>query len=167
MSRTPLLLSLFFYIIYRALTYFTGYKWLSLLVFAIPISLLIINLLLRRNLRFKAWFLNSINIFLEKKTFEMKSEISEDLLFDKLLEVISESDFQLLDKEEDTMNILCGTSTNFWTWGENIYIHITEKKDGGSSIQLISTTLFGRTSWSRNDQNYKSFIASFEAALTI
>lgn len=90
-----------------------------------------------------------------------------DLSFDKLLEVIEKSKFQLLDTDESSRQILCGTSVNFWTWGENIYIQLSETEHGTTDVQFVSTTLFGGTSWGRNDKNYESFIASFEASLTI
>lgn len=167
MSRTPLLLSLFFYLIYKLTSHFTGEPLLSLLVFVFPVGLLILNLTMRKSLRSKNWFLSSINILLEKKTYDIESEISTGLLFDKLLEVIEESEFQPLDTNKNSMDILCGTSTNFWTWGENIYIQLKEKEDEITSVQFVSTTLFGRTSWNRNEKNYESFIASFEASLTI
>ena len=167
MNKTPLLLSLVFFLVYRLTSYLTGEVWLSLLVFTPLIGLLIMNLFLRKSLRYKSWFLSSINLLLETKTYNSEIELSADLLFEKLLEVIEDSEFKLLDTDKDNLEILCGTSANFWTWGENIYIKLYETEEATTSVQFVSTTLFGRRSWNRNEKNHESFIASFEASLTI
>ena len=167
MNRIPLLLSVFFFLVYRLTSYLTGEIWLSLLVFTLPIGLLLLNLILRKSLRYKTWFLSPVNILLERKAHNLESDIDADLLFDKLLEVIETSRFQVLDVDKSKMQNMCGTSLNFWTWGENVYIELKEKQDRSTQIQFTSTTLFGNTSWNRNQRNYDSFIASFEASLTI
>lgn len=166
MKKSPLLLSLIFFLAYRLINYLTGEVWLSLLIFIPLIGLLILNLSLRKSLRYKKWFLNSVNLFIETKTYHLEVDLSADLLFDKLLEVIEDSEFKLLDSDKDSAEILCGTSANFLTWGENMYIQLWET-NGTTSVQFISTTLFGKISWNRNEKNYESFIASFEASLTI
>jgi len=167
MNRAPLLFTLFFVLLYKVIGHYTGNTWLPLLVFVVPLGLLIFNLIIRKSLRYKSWFLRSLNFLLERKSYSTKSEISADLLFDKIIEVIDNSEFHLLDTEKDSLSILCGTSTNFWTWGENIYIQIETNEDATASIQFVSTTLFGGASWKRNQNNYESFIGSFEASLTI
>lgn len=167
MNRAPLLFTLFFFVLYKVINHFTGEVWIPLLVFVVPVGLLIVNLMIRKSLRYKSWFLSSLNFLLERKSYSTKSEISADLLFDKIIEVIDNSEFQLLDTDKDSLSILCGTSTNFLTWGENIYIQIEPNEDDTTSIQFVSTTLFGGSSWKRNQNNYELFIASFEDSLTI
>jgi len=167
MKRAPLLFTLFFFVLYKVINHFTGEVWIPLLVFIVPVGLLIVNLMIRKSLRYKSWFLSYLNFLLERKSYSTKSVISEDLLYDKIIEVVDDSEFQLLDTDKDSLNILCGTSTNFWTWGENIYIQLETNEDNTASIQFVSTTLFGGSSWKRNQNNYESFIASFEASLTI
>lgn len=166
MNKAPLLFSLFFFVLYKAIIYYTGEIWLPLLVFVIPVGLLVLNLSLRKRLRYSSWFLNSINFLLERKKYVMQSEISKELLFDKLIEVIDESKFKLLDSNKDQSQLLCGTQSNFWTWGENIYINL-ESLNGETTIEFISTTLFGGSSWNRNQNNFNSFTKSFESSLTI
>ncbi len=167
MNKAPLLLSLLFFLVYRLTSYLTGETWLSLLVFAPLIGLLIANLFLRKSLRYKSWFLHSINLLIETKTYHSEIDLSADLLFEKLLEVIEDSEFKLLDTDKDSLQILCGTSANFLTWGENIYIQLHATEHETTSVQFVSTTVFGGKSWNRNAQNHESFIASFEASLTI
>lgn len=166
MNRAPLLLTLIFFVLYRVISYYTGDIWLPLLVFVVPVGLLILNLSLRKRLRYSSWFLSSINFLLERKKYVRQIEISKELLFDKLIEVIGESKFNLLDSNKDQSQLLCGTSINFWTWGENIYINL-ESLDGETTIEFTSTTLFGGSSWNRNQNNFESFNKSFETSLTI
>jgi hypothetical protein len=108
-----------------------------------------------------------MNFLLERRKSISKSDISVDLLFEKLLEVVDNSAFKLLDSDKENARILCGTSTNFWTWGENIYIDLVKNEEDSTTIEFVSTTLFGGSSWKRNQNNYESFIESFEASLTI
>lgn len=167
MKRIPFLFSLILFLLYKFISYKTGEVWLPMLVFVLPVLFLILNFAFRKSLIYKNWFLSSLNIFLEKKTYQVTEEISSDLLFEKLLEVIADSEFQLYDTDKRKLNILCGTSANFWTWGENIYIDLTANEKGETTVKFVSLTLFGNTSWSRNKQNYESFIHSYEESLTI
>lgn len=166
MNKIPLLFSILCFIIYRILFYSTGSIWLSLLIFLLPIGFLIFNFIVRNRLSFSPWFLSPRNFFLARTTHNSESELDSELLYAKLLEVIEDSDFKLLDTYEAKFQILLGTSVNFWTWGENIYIQVVPAPDG-SVIQFTSVTLYGTTSWKRNDNNFQAFIQSFEESLTI
>ncbi len=167
MKKIPLLIGVVFFLLYKLIQNITGDPWLSLLVFALPIGILVTSFILRRQMRFKKWFLSPMNVFFEQKTNNYKSDIPSDLLLNKLTEMLEESDFKVFDTNEQELNILCGTSPNFWTWGENIYIQIDSKTPDESVISFTSVTLFGNTSWGRNQKNYELFISSFEDSLTI
>jgi hypothetical protein len=166
MNRIPFLVGIISFAVYRLTFYLTGNAWLSLLIFLIPISLLIISFLFRKSLIYSKWFLSPLNISLEKSFNSIQSEISSDLLYEKLLEVAEDSQFTLLDTDKTTLSLLLGTSINFWTWGENVYIKIVPTQNG-SIINFTSVTLFGNTSWKRNENNFDSFIQAFESSLTI
>ena len=167
MNRIPLLLSAVFYIIYKLTSYLTGENWLSLLVFIVPIGLLLVNMSLRKSLRYKSWFLGQGNLLLERNSYSSHSDIPNQLLFDKLLEVLDDSEFKLLDTDKNGPYILAGTSVNFWTWGENVYIRLEETENGETTIHFTSITLFGNKSWKRNQNNFESFFNSLESSLTI
>lgn len=166
MNKIPFLVGIISFAIYRITAYLTGNTWLSLLVFLIPISILIISFLLRKRLIYSKWFLSPANIFLLRVNHTIQSEISSDLLYEKLLEVANDSQFTFLDSNKSTLSLLMGTAFNFWTWGENVYIKVVPTKEG-SVINFTSTTLFGTTSWKRNDKNFDSFIQDFESSLII
>lgn len=167
MKNLPLFVSLTFLVLYKVIVHITANQWISLSVFIIPITFLILNFTLRKKLKYKSWFLTKINFFLEKRSYTLNSDISETLLFEKILEVIKDSEFSLYDSNKSELSILCGTSTTFWTWGENIYIKIQSLDKDLSCIIFETTTIYGSSSWNRNQKHYESFISSFEASLTI
>ncbi|WP_341905383.1 hypothetical protein [Fluviicola taffensis] len=166
MNKVPLLLSIICFVIYRLLLYFTHNIGLSLLIFLVPIGLLVFNLSVRKRLSYSNWFLSSRNFLHERRTHSSESELDTELLYAKLLEVFENLEFDLLDHDENKLKMLLGTSTNFLTWGENIYIQIAPSSNG-SMIEFTSVTLFGNTSWKRNDKNFDSFIESFESSLIV
>ena len=126
--KIPLIFTAAIYGIYKLLTYILEDNITPALVFLIPVIVLGLNLILRKKLRFKNWFLSKWNILLEKKHVEFDSDISIEFLFPKLKEVITESNYKLLDISQSNNTLLIGTSASFWTWGENIYIKIEQKR---------------------------------------
>ncbi len=167
MKRIPFLLGIAFYLIYKLIAYLTGEVWLPLLVFLIPVGILVLSFVWRKSLKRKSWFLSPVNFLFERDHYSFQSDISNDLLFDKLIEVVEDSEFKLFDSDRDKRSILCGSYLNFWTWGENIYITLEEKEGEGTTIRFTSCTLYGNVSWNRNEKNYQTFITSFEESLII
>lgn len=167
MNRIPLIFTISCFIIYKLIAFYTHSAFLGMIVFILPITLLILNLSLRNKLKYKAWFKSKLNLLLERKTVEFESEISSDLLFEKLQEVLADSEFKLLDTDFNNKSILFGTSVNFMTWGENVYIDLIELPDGNTRIDFTAFSIFGSSSWKLNQQHYKTFVASFETSLTI
>jgi len=163
----PFLLSLILYLIYKLVSHLTGEPIFSLSIFIIPITFLIVNLILRKRIQFKSWFLSKLNIFLDKEESVITSDIPPDLLYEKVLLVIDESKFKLIDSITEKFQILTSTSPNFWTWGENIYVEIIEKNNTISEIKITSVTIFGSYSWNRNKKNHQHFCKLFEQSLTI
>ena len=166
MSKVPLLIGLVSFVVFRLVWYFSDNIWLSLLVFSIPVALLVTGVLLRKRLKNSKWFLSPLNLSLERVVRKTRSEISADLLYEKLLEVIADSEFKLFDADQKERRILIGTTANFWTWGENIYIQL-EPEGSETVINVSSVTVFGNSSWKRNESNFHSLIQSFESSLTI
>jgi hypothetical protein len=140
-------------------------KILSVFSFVIS-AMLIGSLILRRKLSFKAWILSKMNFLMAKEVTIFTSEIPKNLLFEKLLEVIEESDFDFADSNKDTFEIVATTFPNFFTWGENMYIEISDIENEMSEIKFTSATIFGY-SWKRNKKNTDKFFQLFEESLTI
>lgn len=162
--RFPLILTIITFGVYRICLYFTGAKLLSLTVFLIPVMILMVGLLLRNKLRYRRWFIDPKNPLTEKEVRIFSSDIAPNLLFDKIKNVIGDSDLKLVDENRDQWLLLATTSINFLTWGENIYIQINPKEQ---NIQITSTTIFGNYSWNRNTSNQDNFFHLFEESLTI
>ena len=140
-------------------------KITSIIAFVIW-SMLIVSLSLRKKLYFKSWILSKMNFLMAKEVTIFTSEIPKDLLFEKLLEVIEESDFDFADSNKDTFEIVATTFPNFFTWGENMYIEISSSENEISEIKFTSATIFGY-SWKRNKKNTNKFFQLFEESLTI
>lgn len=118
MNKAPLLLTAICFGAYRLTLYLSGNLWLSLSIFTIPIFLLFFNFLLRGKLTYKNWFLSPKNLFLERKSYLLESDITPDLVFEKLIENIKELGIELLDSDAATLSLLCKTNANLLTWGK-------------------------------------------------
>ncbi len=165
--KLPFVIGISSLLLYKLLYYFTGNIYLALSVFIVPISMLVLNIFLRKKLRYKSWFLSKYNSFLEKEVSTFESDIPKELLFQKVLEVSVLSSFNELDSNVETSELLIGTTPNFWTWGENMYIEIKEKDSETSVVKITSVTIYGSYSWNRNRANYQHFYKSFQQSLTI
>jgi len=165
--KLPFLISISCLLAYKLLQYATGSLYIALTVFLIPIGILSANLILRKKLSYKSWFLSKQNIFLEKEISVFESDISKELLFEKVLEVVKSSSFDFIDLNANSYELLLSTTPNFWTWGENLYIEIEEGADSISKISVTGVTVFGNYSWNRNRSNFQHFHESFQQSLTI
>jgi len=165
--KLPFIISISCLFIYKLLQYVTKDSFIALSIFIVPISMLIMNMVIRKRLIFKSWFLSKYNIFLEKEISIFESEISKELLYEKMIEVVKMSPFKVMDVEANTFELLIGTAPNFWTWGENLYIEIKEKGNENTEIKIIAVTVFGSYSWNRNRKNSQQFYESFQESLTI
>jgi hypothetical protein len=167
MRPVPFLLSICLIIGYKLLNHFLEKPYYALLIF-VPIVLLIgLNLVLRRKLKYKDWFIKHLGFLNEKVTHSFKSEIPAPLLFDKILEQINDSETTLYDFKPSTLEILAGNSVGMRTWGENIYIDINATDSENPTVNLTSVTVFGIVSWNKNKENIDQFYSSFEESLTI
>lgn len=165
--KLPFVLSIGCFLVYKLVDFFTGDSFIALLVFTLPIIMLTTNMIFRRKLLSKVWFLSKYNFLLEKETTAFTSDISKELLYEKLIEVVQLSKFKLMDFDANAFELLVTTAPNFWTWGENLYIEIKEREDGVSIIKVTAVTVFGSYSWNRNSKNHSHFYESFEQSLTI
>jgi hypothetical protein len=152
---------------YKLLSYYLNGSFLAFLVFAPILLLLVINLVLRRKLKYKDWFIKHLGFLNEKVTSTFETEIPSSLIFDKLIEQIQTSKSKLYDSNLNTNQILAGNSIGIRTWGENIYIDINSSNTSKPVVTLTSVTVFGLISWNKNKENIEKFHHSFEESLTI
>lgn len=165
-SAQHIIVTIIFLILYKFISYTFNSPLLGLLVFIIPVTVLIINLSLRKKLTSKSWFLSHLNFFSIRVKRDILSDIPKDLLFEKLKEVVNESNFHVFDSDESSQQILIGTKTNFWSWGENIYVSISED-EAQSLISFTSVSLYGNNFLNAGEKHFSIFQESFEQSLTI
>lgn len=167
MPRIPFLISLVLLTVFIGLNYFFIAPWLKWGLLGFIILIFIIAMFLRRRLMFMSFFNSPYNVLVHRKTFQIESDIDSNLMFEKMKEVITESDFKVLDLDEKSKQILAGTSVNFFTWGENVYLKIKDANKENSVIDVVSSTVFGSNSWGRHDQNFQHLIDEIENALIV
>ncbi len=130
------------------------------------IGFFIFNLIIRKSLSFKNYFTSPYNLFTTKVRYQKSYEIPKDLMFEKIIEVINNSDFKLVETNKEKLEILAISTITFKSWGENLYINF--KTNGNITImKFCSTTLFQMYSWGKNEKNYDDLLNDIENSLII
>ena len=140
-------------------------NFLVLLV-VIAYSFALFNWFARRSLKFKSYFLSQYNIFTEYHRRIKYVDIPRALMFDKIIELVDERKFKLVDSDRSTYELLIRTPFSIWSWGENIYIKL-EEKGNKTMVEYCSSTFFGMYSWGKNEQNIEDLLEQFEESLII
>jgi hypothetical protein len=126
----------------------------------------IFNLFIRKSLFYKNYFTNQYNILTSKVHSEKTFDISKELMFEKIIEVINNSEFKLVEADKKKFEILAITTITFKSWGENLYISMETVK-GETVMKFCSATLFQVSSWGKNEKNYDDLLNQIESSLTI
>jgi|GEM_PF-1723159 len=126
----------------------------------------IFSIAVRRSYYFKSYFTGRYNFLTSKIRHEKDYHLPEDVLFDKFIEVITEAGFKVRHADKAKGNIFATTAISFWSWGENIYVDMSEV-NGTTHVSFVSACFFGIVSWGRNERNYRHMLETFENSLTI
>ena len=126
----------------------------------------IFNLIIRKSLSFKNYFTSPYNLFTTKVYYQKTYEIPKELMYEKIIEVIDNSKFKLVDTNNEKLEILAISSITFKSWGENLYISF-ETNENNTLMKFCSTTLFQIYSWGKNEKNYNDLLNNIENSLTI
>ena len=126
----------------------------------------IFNLIIRKSLSFKNYFTNQYNLFTAKVRSEKVYDIPKELMFEKIIEVINNSDFKLVETDKDKFEILAISNITYKSWGENLYISF-ESKGNETIMKFCSATLFQIYSWGKNEKNYDDLLNEIENSLTV
>jgi hypothetical protein len=124
------------------------------------------NILVRKIFAFRNYFTSIWNIFTSKTNYEKEFEFSADLLMPKLIEVINESEFSIVEVDSNGKSIFVTSSMSWFSWGENIYIDVIEVNSKGV-MKLCSVGFFQMYSFGKNNENYENLISNFNASLVI
>lgn len=130
------------------------------------ISFLVFNIRVRKKLSHKNYFTNKFNLFTTKVYFQKSFDIPKELMFDKIIEVINNSNLQFVESNKETFEVLAISKMTIKSWGENLYISFDSK--GNETIMMFcSTTLFQMYSWGKNEENYEYLSNEIENSLII
>lgn len=130
------------------------------------VSFFIFNLVIRKSLSFKRYFTSKYNLLTSKVHAEKTFDIPKELMFEKLIEVINDSKFKLIEADQDAFEILAFTPISFKSWGENLYVSLETKGDK-TTMKYCSSTLFQIYSWGKNEKNFADLLKEIESSLTI
>ncbi len=130
------------------------------------ISLFLFNLLVRKVTWFKPYFTSKFNLFTTKFRMQKEFDIPKELMFQKLIEVIKNSNFKIVNVNEVNNEIFATSPFSLMSWGENLYIDFQEEKEN-TVMYFCSVTLFQIYSWGKNEQNYNKLVNDIEESLII
>lgn len=126
----------------------------------------IFNLIIRKSLAYKKYFTSPYNFFTTKVRYQKSFDIPKGLMFEKIIEVINNSNFKLVDINKEKFEILAISTITFKSWGENLYISF-ETNGNKTIMKFCSTTLFQIYSWGKNEKNYDDLLNEIESSLII
>lgn len=132
----------------------------------LPGAIFIFNFLMRKNSRFQPYYTSKYNFLTSKYKSSISSDLTKGLMFQKMVEVIDNSNLNLVYADENTNKIFATKGLSWKSWGENIYIDFTEE-NGKTQMNFTSTTVVGMVSWGKNEKNYNRLLSTYEESLTI
>jgi hypothetical protein len=135
------------------------------LVLMVPAAVLLFSLAMRKRLSMKNFLLHPANVLTSKLHQSFEVDMSADLIFEKMQEVISDSKYKLAATDPATYTVLATAPMTIWSWGENIYITITPH--GEQSLVNITSVAFQVYSWGKNEDNFRDIVTSFEKSLIV
>ncbi len=139
--------------------------FLKTIVIIIPM-LFLLNIFMRNSLKFKNYFTSRYNIFTSKYRYSEAFDLSEDLLFDKVSEVVAQSNYKVSGVNKNRHQILLTTGFSLSSWGENVYIEV--KTVGNKTVMnLCSVTFFQIVSWGKNRKNIRKLTGEIESSFII
>lgn len=147
-------------------TYNNGDNSIGFAFILLIVSFFVFNILVRKIAWFKPYFTSKYNFLSTKFRTKIEFDISEELMFEKVIEVMESSRFTLKQINKDTFEIFAISPMSFRSWGENIYIDFKEE-EGKTVLNFCSATIFQLYSWGKNKENYNKLIQHIEESLTI
>lgn len=109
------------------------------------------------------------NSLSESYQHSMRFEWPPSLLFDKVIEVLSEAGFEQITSNKSKLKISAVKGETWAFTGENVYIVIEQVDEAGQSSRLkfLSISFFQSYAFDQNEKHFKTLIKQFEKSLTI
>ena len=164
--KTALCLVIFVSILFLFQKVTSDFSFFPKVFVGVVVLLFLFNLAVRRTLLFEPYFKSSFNIFTCKHCQEQIVDVSTGLMFEKLEEVLRDSEFKLVDLNSETMELLVVSKFSMSSWGENIYVSLKEDNDK-TIVSFCSVTLFQVCSWGKNENNIAKLMARLEKSFII
>lgn len=139
---------------------------LFMVVIALIVGFFIFHLVIRGSLSFMTYFCSRYNPLTSKWRKEMTYDVPQELMLEKLIEVIDESHFRLKAVDKERGLLLAITSISWRSWGENLYIRM-EPEGEQTRMIVCSATLFQLYDWGKNKQNLQTLMTEIEESFTV
>ena len=137
-----------------------------LTTFFLIVGFFIFNFAIRKSLSSKNYFTNNYNLFTSTVRYEKSFDLSKELMFEKIIEVLNNSDFKLVETSKSKFEILAISKITFKSWGENLYISF-ETSGNETTMKFCSVTIFQIYSWGKNEKNYTDLLNEIENSIII
>lgn len=128
--------------------------------------ILTFNFTVRKVASFKSYFSSKYNLLTEKIRWEKDFDLSCELLFDKIIEVINDSEFELVNSDREKSQIFAISKMKASSWGENLYFEFEAKGDD-TRLKFCSAAIYGFQTFGGKRNNWEKFMHDFEESLTI
>lgn len=130
------------------------------------LAFFIFNFIVRRSLSFKNYFTSPYNFLTSKIKYKKTFDLEQELMFEKIKEVLKDSKFKLIEADKNKFEILAITGISFQSWGENLYISF-QPTDNGTLMKVCTVSLFQIYTWGKNEKNYSDLIEQIDKSMTI
>ena len=141
--------------------------YIVLLVPIFFLAIFIFNFFIRKRLSFKRYFTSKYNLFTTKVYSEHSfGDVPREIMFEKMIEVVNNSRFKLVDNDKEKLEILAIANTSMSSWGENLYISF-ETLGYETIIKFSSVTVFAMYDGGKNEENLADLLAELEESLII
>lgn len=131
------------------------------------ILFVIFNILIRKKSYFKKYFTSPLNIFSAKFKTVKTFDLPDDLLFEKIKEVLIDQKHTVFYENNDTKEIYATTKMNWRSWGANIYIDFKPEKEG-AAMNFKSSAIFGVFDFTNEHEKiYNGILIAFDKSLII
>ncbi len=91
-----------------------------ILVAIFILAVFIFNFIIRKRLSFKRYFTSKYNLSTTKVYSEHSyGDVPREIMFEKMIEVVNNSRFKLVDNDKEKLEILAIVNTSMSSWGKN------------------------------------------------
>jgi hypothetical protein len=134
------------------------------------ISILIFNRVVGAFAWSRPYFMSRYNILSSQVRHQQEFDLPKQLLFEKLMEAIPVIGLEIKYADEKNGNIFATQRKSWASWGENIYLSLTEVNDK-TTLDFCSAGIFSGWAFSlsdeSNERNYKDLMQEIEKSLII